>query len=190
MKNTIVLMLILLAMAATAIAQPAVQSGRAAANTDTSDRPQIDVESYSVDITITPNEHKLQGTADIQFKQLDRRSFATFDLDRRLRVTNSTIGGIPAQVRQFDLDSTIEVNLSGQQFTGSPVLHIEYSGVLEPDEDRRDPVFARVSEDSAFLLYEGKWFPTNGLYKDKATMRLRVRSPQGWSVVSDLAPSG
>ena len=40
---------------------------------DQSDRPKIDVESYSVDITIVPQERRLTGQADIKFKQLDRR---------------------------------------------------------------------------------------------------------------------
>ena len=60
-------------------------------------------------------------------------------------------------------------------------MHIEYSGILNPEEDRREPVLARVSDDSAFLLYDGKWFPTNGLYRDKADMRLKVTAPAGWT---------
>src|SRR5262245_32446542 len=106
MKILVLLITISLAVVSTAIAQPGLgQGGRSTQTADTSDHPQINVESYTVDVTIQPAEHKLQGTADIQFRQLDRRSFATFDLDRRLRVTNATIGGAPVQVRQFDLDS-------------------------------------------------------------------------------------
>jgi len=61
---------------------------------------------------------------------------------------------------------------------------------LNPEEERHEPVLARVSEDSAFLLYEGKWFPTNGLYRDKADMRLKVTAPASWTLVTDLAKSG
>jgi len=153
---------------------------------DESERPRIDVDLYSVDVTLVPEEHRLVGKADIQFKQLDRKNFATFDLDRRLRVSSVTISGADTRFRQYDLDSTVEVDLSGQQFNGNPVVHIEYAGILNPEEDRHDPVLARVSEESAFLLYEGRWFPTNGLHKDKADMRLRVTVPPGWSLVTDL----
>ena len=163
--------------------QPAVQD-------DQSDRPKIDVESYSVDVTLMPEEHQLAGKADIRFKQLDRQNYAVFDLDRRLRVEKATINGAEARFRQFDVDSTVEIELSGQQFNGNPVLHIEYSGVLNPEEDRHDPILAKVSDDSAFLLYAGKWFPTNGLYRDKADMRIKVSAPAGWSLVTDLAKSG
>jgi hypothetical protein len=163
--------------------QPAVQD-------DQSDRPKIDVESYSVDVTLMPEEHQLAGKADIRFKQLDRQNYVVFDLDRRLRVEKATINGAEARFRQFDVDSTVEIELSGQQFNSNPVLHIEYSGILNPEDDRHDPILAKVSDDSAFLLYAGKWFPTNGLYRDKADMRIKVSAPAGWSLVSDLAKSG
>src|SRR5688572_13033019 len=118
----------------------AAQSGRPVQN-DQSDRPQMDVESYTVDVTLVPEENRLVGKAEIRLKQLDRQSFATFDLDRRLRVDNVTIGGEESRFRQFDLDSTVEVDLSGSRFgTEDPVVRIEYSGILNPEEDRRDPV--------------------------------------------------
>jgi peptidase M1-like protein/tetratricopeptide repeat protein len=178
--------LILLLLSVPMLAQPA----RPAAN-DQSDRPKIDVQSYSVDVTIVPEEHRLVGKADISFKQLDRNSYATFDIDRRLRVSTATVGGQETRFRQFDLDSTVEIDLSNSRFgSGDPVVHIEYEGILDPEEDRRDPVLAKISEDSAFLLYEGKWFPTNGLFSDKAEMKLNVTAPPDWKLVTDLPRAG
>lgn len=184
MKHLSLSTLLLLVLAAPLSAQPARPAQ------DEPDRPRIDVSSYAVDVTLAPDQHRLAGKADIQFKQLDRKNFATFDLDRRLRVTTVTVGGSTGRFRQFDLDSTVEVDLSGAQFGGVPVVHIEYAGILNPEEERREPVLARVSDDSAFLLYEGKWFPVNGLYKDKAEMRLRVNAPAGWTIVTDLPKAG
>jgi len=163
--------------------QPVVQD-------DQSDRPKIDVDSYALDITIVPEEHRLSGKADIRFKQLDRQNYAVFDLDRRLTVDKASIDGMEVRLRKFDVDSTVEIDLSSQQFNANPVLHVEYSGVLNPEDDRRDPILAKISEDSAFLLYGGKWFPTNGLYRDKADMKLRVSAPAGWTLVTDLAKTG
>src|SRR5439155_9433522 len=105
------LMVALLSMPLTA---QSARGGQPAA--DESDRPRIDVDLYSVDVTLVPEEHRLIGKADIHFKQLDRKNFATFDLDRRLRVSSITISGADARFRQYDLDSTVEVDLSGQQF--------------------------------------------------------------------------
>ena len=161
-----------------------------AAQDDQSDRPTIDVEAYSIEVTLAPQEHRLTGRADIKFKQLDRKTYATFDLDRRLRVDRASIGGADVRFRQFDVDSTVEIDLSNQQFNSNPVLHIEYSGILDPEQSRCEPVLARVSEDSAFLLYEGKWFPINGLYRDKADMRLKLNVPPEWTLVTDLPKAG
>jgi hypothetical protein len=163
---------------------------RQAPQDDQSDRPSIHVDSYSVEVTLVPAEHRLAGKADIRFKQLDRKNYAVFDLDRRLRVDKASVGGAEARFRQFDVDSTVEIDLSNQQFNSNPILHIEYSGILSPEEDRHDPILARVSDDSAFLLYAGKWFPTNGVYRDKSDMRLKINAPAGWTFVSDLAKSG
>jgi aminopeptidase N len=160
------------------------------AQDDQQDRPKIDVESYSVDVTLVPDKHSLEGKADIKFKQLDRKNYATFDLDRRLQVKSASIGGAEVRYRQFDIDSTVEIDLSNQQFNGNPVLHIEYSGIVDPEENRHDPVLARVSDDSAFLLYEGKWFPMNGLYRDKADMRMKIHAPADWTLVADVPKSG
>ena len=161
-----------------------------AAQDDQSDRPTIDVEAYSIEVTLAPQEHRLTGRADIKFKQLDRKTYTTFDLDRRLRVDRASIGGADVRFRQFDVDSTVEIDLSNQQFNSNPVLHIEYSGILDPEQSRREPVLARVSEDSAFLLYEGKWFPINGLYRDKADMRLKLNVPPEWTLVTDVPKAG
>src|SRR5262245_51651846 len=113
--------------------QPVVQD-------DQADRPKIDVEAYSVNIALVPEEHRLTGKADILVKRLDRQTYAVFDLDRRLRVEKATINGAEMRFRQFDVDSTVEIDLSNQQFNNNSVLHIEYSGILNPEEDRREPV--------------------------------------------------
>ena len=166
------------------------QSRQQPASDDQSDRPKIDVESYSLDVTLAPQDHRLEGKADIKFKQLDRKNYATFDLDRRLRIDRASIGNAEVRYRQFDVDSTVEFDLSNQQFNGNPVLHVEYSGAIDPEENRHEPVLARVNDDSAFLLYEGKWFPTNALYRDKADMRMKIHAPADWTLVADVPKSG
>jgi aminopeptidase N len=188
MKRLFYLILSFALLSSFAFAQ--TRAAQQTAQDDLSDRPKIDVEAYAVEVTLVPDEHRLDGKADIRFKQLDRKNYAVFDLDRRLRVEKATISGAEARFRQFDVDSTVEIEMSSQQFNNNPVLHIEYSGILNPDEERHEPVLAKVSEDSAFLLYNGKWFPTNGVYRDKADMRLKVNAPADWTLVTDLAKSG
>src|SRR6266478_5386713 len=103
----------LLLMALPVAPLPAAQSRQAQqqAQDDQSDRPKIDVESYSVEVTLVPEKHSLEGKADIKFKQLDRKNYATFDLDRRLRIDRASFGGAEVRFRQFDVDSTVEIDL-------------------------------------------------------------------------------
>src|SRR6185295_12320174 len=93
------LILVVLSLSVPALAQPA---RRVATADEQSDRPKIDVEAYSVEIKIVPGEHRLDGTAEVRFRQLDRQNFATFDLDRRLRVSKVSLEGAEVRFRQFD----------------------------------------------------------------------------------------
>ena len=112
----IISLLIVAALMSTPLLAQQSRNRQPAAQDDQSDRPKIDVESYSVEIALMPEEHLMSGKADIRFKQLDRQNYAVFDLDRRLRVEKVTINGAEARFRQFDVDSTVEVDLSSQQF--------------------------------------------------------------------------
>ena len=156
---------------------------------DASDRPQIDIESYSIEATIDPFEGELVATADIRFVQLDRENYVVFDLDRRLRVRDVYLGEeepLPVRFRQFDLDSTLEVDLSDLGQFDQPFLHIEYDGILNPEEGRREPILSRIASENAFLLYDAKWFPLNGLYRDSSMMELNLTVPSDWQVVTSL----
>ena len=82
MKNAFVSVVILLVLAAPALAQPQSQL-RANNNPSAASLPsQIDVDSYKLDITVIPDERKVEGKADITLRQLERNAVATFDLDK------------------------------------------------------------------------------------------------------------
>ncbi|HEX5000266.1 MAG TPA: M1 family aminopeptidase [Terriglobia bacterium] len=196
MKFPILLTALLTALFTTlfafAPAGEAAQRVRPAAGADP-DRPKIDVESYTIDATINSEERSLRATAEIRFRQLDQNSFAAFDLDRRLRVSNVTIAGERIGFRQFDRNSSVEIDLSGRPASEDLTVRIDYSGRLDPDDldpADRDPGLLRISDRSALLLYEGKWYPTNGTFSDKATMVLHVTVPNGWTPVTDVPSAG
>jgi|SRR5688572_477458 len=177
--------LVLLTAAALASAQ------RRPAPADPTDRPRIDVESYTIDVTLMPTEHMLKGTAEVKFRQIERTSYLTFDLDSRLRVAKVMLDGSEARFRQYDLDSTIEISTANGQLSEISTLLVEYEGFLDaPSGSKRAPALSSISENGAYLLYESKWFPTNGLYKDKAIATLTVRAPADWTTLSDLPASG
>lgn len=182
-KKTLVVTLVSLIAAIPTLAQ------RRPVVTNDSDRPRIDVESYVIDVTLMPAEHQLSATVEVKYRQLERGSYVTFDLDSRLHLDKVTLDGVDARYRQYDLDSTVELSTASQQ-ADVATARFEYKGFLDPQGDKRAPVLGSVSEDGAFLLYETKWFPTNELYKDKATIVLRVKAPSDWTVLSDVPGAG
>jgi aminopeptidase N len=184
-RNSIASIVLLLTAAALASAQ------RRPAAADPTERPRIDVESYTIDVTMMPTEHMLKGTAEVKFRQIERTSYLTFDLDSRLRVAKVTLDGNEARFRQYDLDSTIEISTANGQLSEISTLRVEYEGFLDaPTGSKRAAALASISDNGAYLLYESKWFPTNGLYKDKATTSLTVRVPPDWTTLADLPGSG
>ena len=90
------------------------------------------------------------------------------------------LDGAEARFRQYDLDGTIEVSTAGGQLSEVSTLRFEYEGFLDPPTgNKRQATLSSISENGAFLLYESKWFPTNGVYKDKAVTTLTVHVPSG-----------
>ena len=173
------------------IAATAVSAQRRPTPADTSDRPRIDVDSYTIDLTIKPAEHMLTGIAEVKFRQLERASYITFDIDSRLRVDKAMLDGSEARFRQYDIDGTVEVSTANGQLADVSILKLEYEGFLDPPTgNKRAPVLSSISENGAYLLYESKWFPTNGLYKDKATTTLTVHVPADWTAVADMPSAG
>ena len=161
------------------------------------DRPGIDVESYHIQASIDPATSELTGVVGIRFVQLDRDDYVVFDLDRRLRVRDVYLGEgepLPVRFRQFDVDSTLEVDLSELGQFEQPVVRIEYAGRLPADSRDPEGVWAAIDRNSAFLLEEGKWYPMNGVRSDPARMRMDLSVPEGWEVVGALseaaAPAG
>ena len=152
------------------------------------ERPRIDVESYQVHGVLDPELQELTGTATIRFIQLDRQNYAVFDLDRRLRVRDVYLGEeepLPVRFRQFDVDSTLEVDLSDLGQFDDPVIRVEYAGLVEP-ENEFDPVLLSVDTYGAFLLEESKWYPMNRVHEDPAVMQLTLTLPADWRIVSSL----
>src|SRR5678810_1089362 len=118
---------------------------------DPTDRPRLDVESYAIDITLMPAEHMLKGTTEVKFRQLERTSFVTFDIDNRLRVGKVTLDGTEARSRQYDLDNTIEISTAAGQLTDVSTLVVEYEGFLDPPTgNKRGPILSGISENGAY----------------------------------------
>jgi aminopeptidase N len=158
-KNALALILVVLAVSGVASLQASQRRTPAA---EASDRPRIDIESYTMDVTIKPTEHILHGVVEIKLRQLERTPYIILDLDSRLRIDKLTLDGAEARFRQYDLDGTVEISTTGGQLSDVSTLRFEYEGFLDPPPgNRRAAVLSSISENGAYLLYESKWFPVN-----------------------------
>src|SRR4030095_9141287 len=116
-KNVFALSMLLL-VAASAVASPQ----RRNAAPEVSDRPKIDVDSYTLDMTLHRTELMLRGVADVKFRQLERTPYIILDLDSRLRIEKLLLDGSEARYRQYDLDGTVEISTTGGPLFDAPTL--------------------------------------------------------------------
>ncbi|MGE0405314.1 MAG: M1 family aminopeptidase [Candidatus Korobacteraceae bacterium] len=153
-------------------------------------RQRIDVEDYQIDVTLEPTTHRLTGIAKVKFTALDDISTVTFELHNGLRPGKVTdAAGKALSVERVSQDSTIRVPLPVAMTQGqSSTLTFEYEGTLHSADDSPVPGLrlAYVGEDS-FLLYAGRWFPVNGYGTDRFTATIRVKAPEGYTVIGSGA---
>jgi predicted negative regulator of RcsB-dependent stress response len=151
------------------------------------EKSRIQVDDYTIDAEIQPRTHKLIGKAKVKITALDDISVATFELHNALRPTKVTdADGKLLQAERIAQDSTIRIPLpAGLPKGQSTSLVIEYEGTLNSADD--SPVqgvkLAMVNDDSAYLLYAGRWFPMVGYGTDRFTATMSITVPANWFVV-------
>ena len=156
----------------------------------TSSVPKIDVESYNIQITLTPESHELKAVAAITFKAIEATDVALFQISENLSVQRILD---PAGIEiEFGQDESgpgqLAVRFSKPLAAGSSTtIKVEYTGGF--DRDRFSRIFTRdessayIGMEGSYLLYPSKWFPTNKFLEDRATSTVDVTVPLGFSVV-------
>jgi len=151
------------------------------------EKPRIQVDDYVIDAEIIPRTHRLVAKAKVKFTALDDISVATFELNNALRPTKVTdADGKLLTAERVTQDSTIRVPLPNGLAKGqSSTLTIEYEGTLNSADESPVPgvKLASVGDDTAYLLYAGRWFPmvNYGINRFTATMNITV--PSNWTVI-------
>ncbi|HUN88730.1 MAG TPA: M1 family aminopeptidase [Terriglobales bacterium] len=151
------------------------------------EKPRIQVDDYVIDAELQPGGHKLVARAKIRFTALDDISVATFELHNALRPTKVTdANGKSIEAERNAQDGTIRVSLPAGLSKGqSTTLTIDYEGVLNNADE--SPVqglkLAIVSDDNAYLLYAGRWFPMVGYGTNRFTATMNITVPANWFVI-------
>jgi predicted negative regulator of RcsB-dependent stress response len=149
--------------------------------------PRIVVNDYVIDAEIIPRTHKLVAKATVKFTALDDISVATFELNNALRPTKVVdADGKPLTPERVTQDYTIRIPLPNGLAKGqSTSLTIEYEGTLNSADESPVPgvKLASVGDDTAYLLYAGRWFPMIGYGTNRFSATMHITVPSNWTVI-------
>jgi predicted negative regulator of RcsB-dependent stress response len=157
------------------------------------EKPRLVVNDYVIDAEIIPRTHKLVAQAKVKFTALDDISVATFELHNGLRPTKVTdADGKALSAERVTQDSTIRIPLpSGLAKGQSTTVTIAYEGTLNSADDSPVPgvKLASVGDDTAYLLYAGRWFPMVGYGTNRFSATMNITVPTNWTVIGSGQPS-
>ena len=151
------------------------------------EKPRITVSDYLITGELTPRAHRLQAQARVKFTALEDISIAVFELHNALRPTRVLDAeGHTLSAERVTQDSTVRVVLPNGLAKGqSSELTFEYEGNLQSADE--SPVeglkLASISDDTSYLLYSGRWFPTSGYGTNRFTANISIIVPNGYTVI-------
>src|SRR5688500_16144511 len=151
-------------------------------------RARVDVQHYTIDAQINPDDQTIAGNVQIRFVPQDATSSVSFELNNAMNVSRIVDGAgrqVPASRSQQDFRVTLNFPEALQK--GQPAqVTFTYDGKLTGQEE--SPVygikFASIQKDHAFLMYPARWFPVNDYTIDRYTADLRITAPAGYRVVT------
>jgi aminopeptidase N len=152
--------------------------------------PRIDVENYSLQVTLNPDSHEVKAVAAITFRPIEATDVAVFELSENLSVQKVlNAEGIEIEFGQDESGpGLLSVRFSKPLTPGNSVtIKIEYTGGFDRDKYSRlytrDESGAYIGMEGSYLLYSSKWFPINKFLVDRATAALEVTVPLGMTAI-------
>jgi predicted negative regulator of RcsB-dependent stress response len=151
------------------------------------EKTHFHADDYQIDAVLNPHEHKIWAQAKVKITAVDDLNIATFHLHNLLRLTKvSDASGKPLTADRMPQDSSVRVSLkSVLSKDQSTTLTFDYEGTLDSADD--SPVsglkLASISDDAAYLLYAGYWFPVNVYGIDRFTATMNVTVPAHFQVI-------
>lgn len=172
-------------------------------------RTPFDVSHYVMDVSLIPDERRMNATVDVTFNPQEDTRSVSFELNGSLKIESVARVGAPATTatqatpspkttvktsapssltfiqdptNSSDLGPHVRVDLGDNVVKGSPVtLRFKYSGVL--DTPAGGPLLTKrlayVGENSGYLMYAARWFPFNDYAADPATSEITISLPAG-----------
>src|SRR5580704_17698650 len=151
------------------------------------EKAHLRVDDYQIDATLEPHLHQITVKAKVKFTALQDLSVAVFELHNDLRVTKvSDEKNQALSAERVTQDSSIRVPLpSGLAKDASTTLTFEYEGRIENADNSPVPglSLAYIGDDTAYLLYAGRWFPVNGFGLNRFTSTIHITLPAHMLVI-------
>ncbi len=151
------------------------------------ERQRVQVESYVIQVVVTPQTHQLQAVARVKFTALDDITVATFQLHNGLRPTRVLdADGQTLSAERISQDASVRVSLPAPLSKGaSGTLIFEYEGIVQSADDSPVPglKLAYVGDPITYLLYAGAWFPMTGYGTNRFSSTISVSAPTGYTII-------
>jgi aminopeptidase N len=152
--------------------------------------PQIDVENYSVQATLTPDSHEVKAVAAITFRPIEATDVVIFELSENLSVQKIlNADGVELEFGQDESGpGLLSVRFGKPLVPGNSVtIKVEYNGGFDRDKYSRlytrDESSAYIGMEGTYLLYSSKWFPVSKFLVDRATATMQVTVPLGMTAI-------
>jgi len=170
-------------------------------------RAPFDVTNYKMDVTLNPDENRIQSVVDVTFIPLQETRTVAFELNGSLRVESITreretivstpkkprgatvnttqITFVQDQVGVSDIGPNVKVDLGENVAAQIPVtLRFKYSGNLVSAEG--GPLLVKrlafIGDNYGYLMYAARWFPFHDYAADRATSEINISIPGGYTV--------
>jgi len=149
------------------------------------ERPALKISGYSIDAELDTSTHHLSATAVVTFTAPANLDVVSFGFHPALKITKITDDSGKTLDGERTADGSVRVTTATPFVQGQPVhWTFAYEGVITGSED--GPIeglkLAAIQEPISYLLYAGRWFPTNGYLTDRFTAEMHIRVPQGMRV--------
>lgn len=174
-------------------------------------RAPFDVTNYVMDVSLSPDDRKINATVDVSFIPLEDTRSVAFELNGSLKVDSVTrldrlvtttavpktvtkpapvnaITFVQDQTNSTDLGPHIRVDLGDTVVKGTTVvLRFKYSGIL--DGPAGGPLLSKrlafIGNDQGYLMYAARWFPFHEYAADTATSDITMSIPSGFQIVGN-----
>ncbi len=154
------------------------------------ERPALNITGYNIDAELDSAAHHITAKTVVTFTAPDNSQEVSFGFHPALKVTSIADENGKVLTGERLADGTIRITPAAPIAQGQ-VQHwtFQYEGVITGTED--GPVeglkLAAIEEPITYLLYAGRWFPTNGFMTDRFTAEMHIRVPQGMKVFASGA---